>query len=144
MIKDLKANACPIRSVLYPVLLWLRCFFISWLKKKKKKSKGLADFLTPGGSSQPQNLVQKLENCEATRNRKKVQQDIGLFYNFKVYTILYFVAQAVLIVRELTLAIIPQILKKLSAVANQKIIKVLFKLIKIMQLFPYWKVFLPH
>ena len=119
-------------------------FYLLVQKKKKKKSKGLADFLTPGGSSQPQNLVQKLENCEATRNRKKVQQDIGLFYNFKVYTILYFVAQAVLIVRELTLAIIPQILKKLSAVANQKIIKVLFKLIKIMQLFPYWKVFLPH
>ena len=50
-----------------------KMFFYLLVQKKKKKSKGLADFLTPGGSSQPQNLVQKLENCEATRNRKKVQ-----------------------------------------------------------------------
>ena len=76
MIKDLKAKACPVRSVLCPVLGWLKCFFISWFKKKRKKerkSKELAGFLTPGGSSQPQNLVQKLENCEATRKRKKAQ-----------------------------------------------------------------------
>ena len=42
-------------------------------RKKERKSKGLAGFLTPGGSTQPQNLVQKLENCEATRKRKKAQ-----------------------------------------------------------------------
>ena len=57
-------------------------------RKKERKTKGLAGFLTPGGSSQPQNLVQKLENCEATRKRKKAHYDIALFYSFKVYTIL--------------------------------------------------------
>ena len=73
MIKDLKANAYPVKSALYPVLLWLKCLFYLLVEKKKKKEKkerqkekvkGWQVFFTPGGSNQPQNLVQKLDNCK--------------------------------------------------------------------------------
>lgn len=77
MIKDSKANAYPVRSALHPVLLWLKCLFYLLVQKKEKnerekeKVKDWQVFFTPGGSNQPQNLVQKLDNCEVTRKRQK-------------------------------------------------------------------------
>lgn len=40
-------------------------------KRQKEKVKDWQVFFTPGGSNQPQNLVQKLDNCEVTRKRQK-------------------------------------------------------------------------
>ena len=71
MIKDSKANAYPVRSALYPVSLWLKCLFYLLVQKKKRQKEKVKDWQVPGGSNQPQNLVQKLDNCEVTRKRQK-------------------------------------------------------------------------
>ena len=73
MIKDSKANAYPVRSALYPVLLWLKCLFYLLVEKKEKKKdkEKVKDWQVPGGSNQPLNLIQKLDNCEVTRKRQK-------------------------------------------------------------------------